>query len=272
VETGLGEIKNFGDKTDMSKKDPHRFCDSKITTEYDTEYRVALEEYFPKSIGSSVEKLLNFCKYVPRSAIMRFLCKYEIFKQTLNVQGSVIECGVLFGGGLMTFAQLSAILEPINHQRKIIGFDTFSGFASVMKEDKAVSTSEQVKKGGLALDSFKDLQECIQLYNINRPLNHIEKVKLVRGDIKETVPQYIKENPHTVVCLLYLDVDLFEPTLVALEQFVPRIPKGGIIAFDELNAEGYPGETIAVMQKLGIKNLRIQRPTFGTYISYIVVE
>ena len=36
----------------MNKKDPHRFREAKITTEYDTEYRVALEEYFPKSIGS----------------------------------------------------------------------------------------------------------------------------------------------------------------------------------------------------------------------------
>lgn len=256
----------------MSKKDPHRFHEEKITTERDIEERIALGEYFSKSIGTTIEKLRNFTKYVPRSALMRFLCKYEIFKQVLDIQGSVIECGVLFGGGLMTWAQLSTILEPINHQRRIIGFDTFSGFPSIAEEDKAVGTYEHVKLGGLAMDSFQDLQECIRLYDMNRPLSHIEKVKLVKGDIKETVPQFIKENPHTVVSLLYLDVDLFEPTLVALEHFVPRIPKGGIIAFDELNAEGYPGETIAVMQKLGIKNLRIQRPTFGTYISYAVVE
>ena len=68
------------------------------------------------------------------------------------------------------------------------------------------------------------------------------------------------------------DVDIFEPTMVALEHFVPRIPKGGIIAFDELNAEGYPGETVAVLQKLGINNLRIQRLVFGTQISYVVIE
>lgn len=256
----------------MSKEDPHRFHDPKLTSEADIEYRAALEDYFSKSVGSNVEKLLNFTKYVPRPAIMRFLCKYEIFKQTLNVQGSIIECGVLFGGGLMTWAQLSTILEPINHQRRIIGFDTFSGFPSIAEEDKAVGASEHAKSGGLGIDAFQDLQECIRVYDTNRPLSHIEKVKLVKGDIKETVPQFIKENPHTVISLLYLDVDIFEPTLVALEHFVPRIPKGGIIAFDELNAEGYPGETIAVLQKLGINNLRIQRPIFGTYISYAVVE
>lgn len=256
----------------MIRKDPHRFHDPKITTERDIEYRIALKEYFSKSIGSNIEKLLNFTKYVPRPAIMRFLCKYEIFMHVLNVQGSIIECGVLFGGGLMTWAQLSAILEPMNHQRKIIGFDTFSGFTSIVEEDKASSASELVRPGGLAIDSFQDLQECIRIYDMNRPLAHIEKLKLVGGNIKETVPQFIKENPHIVVSLLYMDVCLFEPTSVALEYFVPRIPKGGIIAFDELNAEAFPGETIAVMKKLGINNLRIQRFAFGTSISYAIVE
>jgi len=256
----------------MNKKDPHRFHEPKLTTQRDVEYRIALGEYFSKSTGATIEKLLNFTKYVPRPAITRFLCKYEIFKQILNVQGSVIECGVLFGGGLMTWAQLSAILEPMNHQRKIIGFDTFSGFTSIAEEDKTVGTSELVKPGGLAIDSFQDLQECIRLYDMYLPLSHIEKVKLVRGDIKETVPQFIKENPHTVVSLLYLDFDLFEPTSVALEYFVSRIPKGGIIVFDELNAENFPGETTAVIKKLGINNLRIQRFTFGTYISYVIIE
>ena len=190
----------------------------------------------------------------------------------MQTPGSIVECGVLFGGGLLAWAQLSAILEPMNHQRKIIGFDTFSGFTSVAEEDKASSTPEHVRPGGLAIDSFQDLQECIRIYDMNRPLSHIAKLKLVRGDIKETVPQLMKENPHLVVSLLYLDVCLFEPTSIALEYFVPRIPKGGIITFDELNSEAFPGETIAVMKKLGINNLRIQRFAFGTSISYAIIE
>lgn len=255
----------------MARKDPHRFHDSKMSAQGDTEYRISLEDYFSRSIGSNVEKLQNFTKYVPRPDINRFLCKYEIFKQILTVQGSIIECGVLFGGGLMAWAQLSAILEPLNHQRKIIGFDTFSGFTSVVEEDKT-GTSEHAKLGGFAIDSFQDLQEGIRLYDMNRPLSHIKKIKLVKGDMKETVPQFIQENPHTVISLLYLDVDVFEPTSIALEYFVPRIPKGGIIAFDELNADIFPGETMAVINKLGISNLRIQRFPFGTRMSYAIVE
>jgi len=242
-----------------------------LQTQDDINYRIKLEEYYSKSNGTNVEKLENFCKYAPRGVIMRFLSKYEIFKHILTVQGSIIECGVYHGGGLMTWAQLSAILEPLNYQRKIIGFDTFSGFPDISKDDK-VSRSEFCEQGGLAVDSYEDLQASIRLYNMNRQLGHINKVELVKGDIKETIPQYLDKNPHTVVSLLYLDVDLFEPTLVALKMLVPRIPKGGIIAFDELNSEYWPGETSAVMQELGISNLRIQRIPFGTFISYAVIE
>ena len=256
----------------MEKKDPYRFHHPRLASRFDIEHRIAIEEYFPKSIGSNVEKLVNFPKYTPRSAIMRLLCKYEIFRKILNVQGSVIECGVLFGGGLMTWAQLSAILEPMNHQRRIFGFDTFSGYTSIREEDKGETSSELYKTGDLTIDSFQDLEECIRVYDIGRPLSHIEKVRLVRGGIKETVPEFIKENPHLVVSLLYLDVVLHEPTAVALEYFVPRMPKGSIIGFDELNADAAPGETIAVMEKVGINNLRIQRPTFSTQISFAIVE
>lgn len=256
----------------MIEKDPSRFQNAALTSRANIRYRTLLNDYFAKSSGSAIEKLENFTKYVSSTTIARFLCKYEIFKHILNVQGSIIECGVLYGGGLMTWAQLSAALEPMNHQRKIIGFDTFSGFPSIAKEDTIVTTSELVNTGGLAVDSLQDLEECIQIYDMYRPLSHIWKVKLAKGDVVETIPQFIKDNPHTVVSLLYLDFDIFEPTSIALEYFVGRIPKGGIIAFDQLNSESFPGETIATMKKLGINNLRIQRPLLNTSISYAIME
>ncbi len=122
------------------------------------------------------------------------------------------------------------------------------------------------------MDAYEDLIECIRLYDKNRFLKHIEKVKLVKGDIRITLPKYLEENPHTVVSLLYLDFDTFEPTVIALKHLVPRIPKGGIIAFDELNHEVWPGETVAVIQELGLNNLRIERFPFGSTVSYAVIE
>lgn len=45
------------------------------------------------------DKLNNFEKYVPRQALARFLARYEIFKMIKHTKGSIIECGVHYGGG-----------------------------------------------------------------------------------------------------------------------------------------------------------------------------
>lgn len=68
-------------------------------------------------------------------------------------------------------------------------------------------------------------EEEVKLYGLNRLLNHIPKIELVKVDLCMTAEEYIKVNPHFVVSLLYLDVDLYEPTKKALEIFMPRIPK-----------------------------------------------
>jgi len=107
----------------MKKDKFTKIQEPNTTTEKEVQYRNELETYFKNSIGTNLEKLENFTKYVPRQSIATFLAKYEIFKKIINVQGSIIECGVYNGGGLMAFAQLSAIFEPVNNQRKIIGFE-----------------------------------------------------------------------------------------------------------------------------------------------------
>jgi len=255
----------------MTLQDPSRFLEPSRTTTNEIQFRVSLEDYFSNSIGSNVEKLQNFTKYVPTQDLRKFLCRYELFRKVLHVHGSIVECGVLYGGGLMAWAQLSEIFEPLNHLRNIIGFDTFAGFVSVSEMDNT-GTAFQGKNGGLAIDTYDDLLKSITLYNKNRFLNHIEKVKLVKGDVAESLPKFLKANPHLVVSLLYLDFDIYEPTVVALKHLVTRIPKGGIIAFDELNHEVWPGETIAVMQEIGINNLRVERLPFGSTMSYAVIE
>ncbi len=242
---------------------------------FDYSSRVALEEYFNNGQGSSVEKLENFAKYVPRQNIARFMARYELFKLIQNIQGSVVECGVLFGGGLMSFAKLSTILEPYNFQRKIIGFDTFSGFPSIAEEDilgLPDRKSAHLKESGFsAIGAFEDIQESVRIYDLSRYLNHFQKIHLVKGDFNETSRKFLSDYPHLVVSLLYLDFDIYQPTKTALEQFLPRMPKGAVIAFDELNEEAFPGETVAVMEMLDLNSIRIRRFEFEPRISYAII-
>ena len=233
------------------------------------EYRTGMEDYFNSSPGTAVWKLQNFCKYVPRQELTRFLVRTELFKKVLHVQGSIVECGVLAGAGLMAWAQLSAIFEHLNYQRKVIGFDTFEGFTQLTDTDKS-GTSPAAREGGLALDSCDDIMESVRLYNLNRLVLADSKVRLVKGDACNTIPRYLEDYPETVVSLLYLDFDVELPTRTALDYFLPRMPKGAVIAFDELNDRGWPGETVAALDI--ISGLRLQRFTYDTKICYAVLE
>ena len=111
---------------------------------------------FDKSKCSTEKKLANFTKYVRRQNIARFMVQYEIFKRQLNIKGSIVECGVHHGGGVMAWAKISSILEPYNYQKKIIGFDTFEGFPSVVDIDES-----NIGKFSENYNTFNELKECI---------------------------------------------------------------------------------------------------------------
>ena len=255
----------------MPQKSQSRQSRSTTRAGKEQQYEVRMEQCIAGSPFSNLERLQNFSLYTPRQDLTNFLLRYEIFKRVLGVQGSIIECGVLRGSDLMAWAQFSAILEPTNHQRRVVGFDTFSGFPKLSKQDRS-SESDQARPGGLAANSYDHLQECIELYDMNRFVGHVPKVELVRGDATRTIPAYVKDNPQLIVSLLYLDFDIYRPTLAALKHFVPRMPKGAVIAFDELNLKDWRGESIAVLETLKLREYRIERCSFGSVMSFAQIE
>jgi hypothetical protein len=240
-------------------------------TDPDRHYLSKPQNYFDRSLDDSGDKIRSFAKFVPTAELRRFLAKHAIFQRILSVRRSIVECGVFLGGVIMTWAHLSVIYEPFVHVRKIIGFDTFEGFVDIHDKDRA-DNEELAVKGGHYAPGLDDMNECIRIFDITRPIGHIPKIELVPGDATRTIPEFLQENQHLVVALLYLDFDLYEPTRVAIEQFLPRMPKGAVIAFDELNVKKWPGETLAVLETVGIRNLRIERLAYQPQISFAVLD
>jgi len=230
-----------------------------------------LQAVFERSSDPWEKRMENFAKYVKRQTMTRVFAQYEIFKRILNVKGSVVECGVLRGGTLFGWAHMSAVLEPNNITRRIYGFDTFGGFPTVSERDRG-KLSQHVKQGDLDAPVYDELRELIEIHDSNRFLGHVDKVHLIKGDASKTVPAFIEANQHLVVSLLFLDFDLYEPTVAALRAFVPRMPRGAVIAFDELDNPLWPGETAALVDELGVGRLRLQRLEFDPYIGFAVLE
>jgi hypothetical protein len=231
-------------------------------------YRLS-EQAFEKSKINLIDKLESFPRFSTKRSLARFIAKEKLFQMILDVNGIIIECGVFNGAGLFTWAQLSNIYEPVNYNRKIVGFDTFEGFPSINSADNTGVLIS--KEGDLRGSSIEEIELSIEKYNNERHLSHIQNISLVKGDFGQTAERYIKDNQQTIISLLYLDFDLYEPTKKALEIFLPRMPKGGIVAFDELNCESFPGETLAFHETIGINKYEIKRFSFEPWISYIIL-
>jgi|ERR1035438_3498377 hypothetical protein len=243
---------------------------TKLRTDAESDVRRKVAEIFARCSDPVETKLENFPKYVRRQHLKRFLALYEVFKLVMPVKGSVVECGVFRGFGLMAWAKLSTMLEPENLTRRIYGFDTFQGFPSVADKDQSPHTNSQ--PGDLCSDSYDELLQLIGEYDRDRFLGHIPKVELVRGDMARTIPEFVSTHPHLVVSLLFLDADMFEPTKTAIEHFLPRMPKGAVIAFDELDNPIWPGETLGAIETIGLNKLRLRRLDWDPYIAFAVIE
>lgn len=151
-----------------------------------------------------------------------YLTRIELFKKIINVQGSIVECGVHKGGSLMLYYHLSSILEPYGLNRKVIGFDTFKGFSSLSDKDHALANERMFSD-----TSYDVLQRSVSLNDKSRAAPHIPKCDIIRGDAVTSIPEYKKNNPHLIISLLYIDFDIYEPTKVAIQELLPLVPKGG---------------------------------------------
>ncbi len=192
--------------------------------------------------------IVDFALHTPINSIQRFLARYELMKLIQDIPGAVVELGVCSGNGLMSLIHCHNVLQPTYRYREFYGFDTFEGFPSVHEND----ISDVVwQKGDFCNESYDRLTNIIDIHNnyYYLPTN----VQLIKGDATQTIPDFLKNNKHVIVSLLYLDLDIYEPTKIALKEFLPKMAKGSIIAFDELNWKSFPGETIAALEELGTK-------------------
>lgn len=205
--------------------------------------------------------------FANRIAVTAALSRIELFKMVQDIPGAIIECGVYKGNSLMLYMQLSMILEPYAINRSIIGFDTFSGFRSIDAEEDPADINETM---------FSDtdesiIQEMIDANDLVRPVNRIPRCEIIKGDIMETVPAFPKTRPDLVVAMLILDTDLYASTKVALETFLPFMPKGAIVVLDEVAYRNFPGETSALREVLDLNKVELKRLPFDSCVGYFRV-
>lgn len=217
------------------------------------------------------ERLDNLGLHMDHLVLGRALFMDHLYRQILGMPGVVMEFGCRWGQNLSFFMNLRTLYEPTHYSRRIIGFDTFTGFVDVAVED---GDSIYARPGNVRTTVGYDayLERVLAARERMAPLSHKRKFEIVTGDVRETLPRYLAAHPETIVALAYLDMDLFSPTRDALLALKPRLARGSVVVLDEINDAGFPGETTALREVFGLNGLALRRVPFLNGPGYFVVE
>tara|TARA_B100001245_G_scaffold11323_1_gene7797 strand:+ start:1955 stop:2608 length:654 start_codon:yes stop_codon:yes gene_type:complete len=200
----------------------------------------------------------NFYLSCDNSRIGKMIAHYELFKLSSKIPGCIIECGVFKGASLIRFA---TFLKLLKSNKKIIAFDTFG-------KHTTTKISSDHKRRKILLSHGKEAISEKQLMNILKRKGLEKNIQLIKGDITETVPNYLKLNPKLKISLLNLDVDFYEPSMSILKNFYPKLSKGGILMLDDYGV--WDGETMAVDEYFIDKKIKIRKHMFSKTPSYII--
>ena len=202
----------------------------------------------------------NFYLSCDSSRMAKALSQYKLFEKTVDIAGDIVECGVFKGASFARFAMYRNLhgLE----EKMIIGFDSFGPFPETNYEDDKVLRDKFITEAGDQSISVS------QLHHLLRHKGCGENITLIKGDITETVPEFVNQNPDLKISLLILDVDIYEPSVTVLKFFYPLITTGGVLILDDYGS--FPGETKAVDEYLKDKNITIEKSLFPNTPRFIV--
>lgn len=184
------------------------------------------------------------------SRLHKLLAHHELYRQITGLPGHVFEFGVFKGASLIRLASFRQLFEA-EQSRRIVGFDAFGRFPTEglsLEADRAFITRfEQAGGDGLAQETLLALLQRKGFSNID----------LVAGNVMQTLPQYLAEHPETRIAYLHLDMDVKEPTELALELLYERVVPGGLIVLDDYGTVA--GETDAVDAFVKARGLRLEK-------------
>lgn len=209
--------------------------------------------------------------------LRKFLVREHFFKMSLEIPGDIVEIGVFKGTGIAQLLKLREIFVPASN-KKVIGFDLFSqspNYKGSLSESNK-NLDSYYGEGGVKMEegiSRSDISHFIdkmKLTNRRQGFN-TDIYQLIEGDVLNSIPLYLSENPGFRISYLYLDLDIDEPTYASLNLLYERVVRGGIIVFDEYACEKWT-ESNAVDRFLNEHpEISIKTLTWGrTPTAYIV--
>jgi len=240
-------------------------------TDHTLEIRDKIIEQFMKRPMPDSHLFYNMGLFMSSSNLAKILFLDELYQHILYVPGAIVEFGTWWGQNQIVFENLRAIYEPFNRSRRIIGFDTFSGYERFSEHDKEGGV---IRKGGYSTsDNYDQFLRCLASLNESHNiLGNTGRSSIVKGDVMKTVPDFFDSNPEVMVALAYFDLALYKPTRICMETISDRLIPGSVIMLDEFNSSEAPGETLAFREVFSILGYKIKKSRFLTDRTMVIFK
>jgi len=123
-------------------------------------------------------------------------------------------------------------------------FDTFSGFPNYSEMDAPTEGKKRRMERKLKgrTDVFKACKKNLIKQGV------IDRCVLVRGDICETLPEFMTEEDNDNLCFafMHIDTDLYDPANLALKVCWDKLLPDGVVYLHDYFDSHWPGIKIAV--------------------------
>lgn len=221
--------------------------------------------------------VLGVCDY-RKPYSLRFYFNF-VLKNHDKIDGDIVESGVYQGKSLLGIALM---LKELGSNKKVYGFDSFSGFPAVYHEydgfecfDDLLASQEITEKhyidaqknmqwrtilsgaqmNASSLSSSGDFSRTSrEIVEKKIDILGLDNVVLVNGPFEETMIEEV--GPEKIMCAL-MDCDLYQSYVTTFDYVWPRLVDGGMIYLDEYYSLKFPGARIAtnefVARKLDAK-------------------
>ena len=178
---------------------------------------------------------------VPLRRRFRIMELVKILDSTSSVQGLVVECGCYFG---LSSYMLCSYLQQRNPAFDGSGyhiFDSFQGLSEPTEDD----------------DIPASWQDAERLRTMTKRGHFAAPLDVVRNNLEAFpeityhpgwIPQSFNGLAESRYRFVHVDVDLYDPTLDALNYFYPRVSAGGVIVSDDYS---WPGAQTAIKEFCG---------------------
>jgi O-methyltransferase len=156
---------------------------------------------------------------------------WQAIRNVALVPGVAAEIGSYRGGSAYFLAR--AFERVTGAEVPMHVFDTFEGHPA-----GAITPHDPFHEPGqFGRTSYEDVKTYLSPFH---------QLQIHKGDVSGSLPGLAE----TAYRFVHIDTDLYQPTIVCLEYFVPRLSPGGVIIVDDYASGKCPGVAKAVVEYL----------------------